>query len=353
MNFFKEVSRIDLGHTSIENIFINDFMPMANGTHVKVYLIGYKYANDKDPSLNVDNQTIARHLNIPLSDVMDAWDFWQKKGIIKKHLTSDDNPYDYTVEFLSLRQLYIDNNYTPANNITTDEEEKSYSCSTSDFIEAQKIPEIKEMFYHISQLVRRPLIANDMKIILEWIYNFNMDPNLILRAFEYCIETKNIKNIKYVGAVIRNWYDNGLITEEKLDNYLEQSDKKYSDYKRIFKALGFAHRSPSENEKKIMDTWIDDWKFSMDLILKACENSSKTSNPNINFINSILNGWKKDNISTIEDVQNRETAHREKTSSNKNNVPKKSNPNNRFNNFKQRTDKYSSEELEKLVRRKR
>jgi len=29
---------LDFGYCSIENIFINDFMPMANGIQIKVYL---------------------------------------------------------------------------------------------------------------------------------------------------------------------------------------------------------------------------------------------------------------------------------------------------------------------------
>ena len=40
--FFKEVNEIDLGQTTIDNIFIDIFMPMANGLYVNVYLIGYR-----------------------------------------------------------------------------------------------------------------------------------------------------------------------------------------------------------------------------------------------------------------------------------------------------------------------
>ena len=32
--FFKEVNEIDLGETTIDNIFIDIFMPMANGLYV-------------------------------------------------------------------------------------------------------------------------------------------------------------------------------------------------------------------------------------------------------------------------------------------------------------------------------
>ena len=82
MSFILETTDMDLGDTPIENIFINDFMPMANGTYVKVYLLGYKYAHDKDDKIEVTNQTIAKHLEISLDDVLRAWDFWEKKGKI-------------------------------------------------------------------------------------------------------------------------------------------------------------------------------------------------------------------------------------------------------------------------------
>ena len=42
--FYKEVNEIDLGETTIANIFIDIFMPMANGLYVKVYLLGYRQA---------------------------------------------------------------------------------------------------------------------------------------------------------------------------------------------------------------------------------------------------------------------------------------------------------------------
>ncbi|TCO77947.1 DnaD domain-containing protein [Marinisporobacter balticus] len=346
MHFIKQTEDFDLGDTPIENIFINDFMPMANGTYVKVYLLGYKYANDKDVSLSVDHQTIAKHLMIPLSDVFDAWDFWEQKGIVKKHFIDPEDKTKYTVEFLSLKQLYIHNNFKVLNVSNEDEETSStYSCSPTDLIEANKVPEIKEMFYHINQLIRRSLVPNQMMEILEWIYNYNMDPDLIVRAFMYAIEQKKIKNIKYIGAIIRNWYDHGITTMDKLDDYLEKTDVRYIQYRKIFKALGFHFREPSEAEKKSIDTWINEWNFSIDMILKACENSKKTSNPNINYIHSILNAWKNDNIQSVEDVENKEKTKKA--------APQKQTKSatTRFHNFEQRTAKYSKDELEKLFRK--
>ena len=61
----------------------------------------------------VDNNTIAKHLDIPLTDVLNAWDFWEKKGIIEKIYTDEENKFEYKVKFLNLKQLYIKNNYKP------------------------------------------------------------------------------------------------------------------------------------------------------------------------------------------------------------------------------------------------
>ena len=95
--FFKEVNEIDLGETTIANIFIDIFMPMANGLYVKVYLLGYRQACDPNSNPKFDNNSIAKNLNIPLSDVIDAWKFWQNKnaaGVSAAYLsaTESDGP---------------------------------------------------------------------------------------------------------------------------------------------------------------------------------------------------------------------------------------------------------------------
>lgn len=353
MSFVKKTTDIDFGQTAIENIFINDFMPMADGTYVKVYLLGYKYANDKDENIIVDNSTISKHLNIPLVDVLKAWEFWEKVGIIKKHPKDIGDENDFVVEFLSLRQLYIDNNYA-LNNAPTSEEAKSQKervCSPDDLLEANKIPEIKNMFYQVDQLMRRQLTVNERLAVLEWIYNFNMDPDIIVKAFEYSIEKRKVKSIRYIGVIIRNWYDSGLITLEKLEESLEGSQRKYMYYDKIFKVLGFNFRQPSKAEKDTIDIWIDEWKFSIDMILKACENSKKTSNPSINYINSILLAWKNDGLTTPEeaDIRNQER----KNSNTKKTNEKVSKKRNKFNDFEQRAVKYSNDELEKILRIKK
>lgn len=345
--FLKEIQDIDLGDTPIENIFINDFMPMADGTYVKVYLLGYKYANDKDESIEVNNETISKHLNIPLSDVLKAWDFWEEKGIIRKHPKDNEDKYDYSVEFLSLKQLYIKNNFKPITSKNSKKEDAQYyTCSVEDLIEANKVASIQKMFNSISHIIRRPLVPNEKKKILEWMYNYNMTTEVIVRAYSFSVEKRNKKNVNYVEGIIRNWYDMNITNGKALDEYFKTKDERFYRYERIMKAMGFSFRPPSEAEMKVIDKWFDEWKFAMDIVLKACENTKKTSNPSISYIDGILSSWLKKGIKKIEEIE-----EKDKPSPKNSQKEKTTKVKTKFHNFEERTSKYTPEQLEQIVRK--
>ena len=363
MSFNLETTEIDLGDTPIENIFINDFMPMADGTYVKVYLLGFKYAYDKDRDIKVDNETIAKNLDIPLSDVLRAWDFWYKKGIIEKIPKEDGDEYNYGIKFLNLKQLYIKNNYKPvSSNSNIDvQSNKAYTCSEKDLIEANNIKTINEMFNSIDYIMRRPLVPNEKKKVLEWMYNYNMNPDIIVRAFFYSVEKKGIRKVNYVEGIIRNWYDSGITNVEALQEQLKKKDKKYYRYERIMQYLGYRKEIPTESQMKVIDKWFNEYSFSLEIVLKACENTNKTSNPSINYIDGILSSWYNKGIKTIDDIEkkdklpeNKDKAYEQGKSGTKRQVRSTGRPvKTRFHNFEQRTSNYSSDELEEIARKKR
>ncbi|GMG98030.1 DnaD domain protein [Tepidimicrobium xylanilyticum] len=351
MGFIIETTEIDLGDTPIENIFINDFMPMANGTYVKVYLLGYKYAYDKDSNIHVDNRTIAKHLDIPLSDVLNAWDFWEKKGIIEKIWESKEDKFDYKVKFLNLKQLYIKNNYRPVS-VGEEMNKKTYTCAVEDLIDANQIPAINNMFNEIDYIMRRPLVPNEKQKILEWIYNYNMNPDMIIKAFFYGIEKKGKRSINYVAAIVRNWYDQGITNVEALQEHFKKTDEKYYRYEKILKHLGHGNRLPSVGEMKVIDKWFEEYEFTMDLVLKACENSGKTSNPSINYIDGIITSWYNKGIKSVDEIEEKDKLQNKKDRADYK-VEKVKPIKTKFHNFQQRTSNYTAEQLEEIARRKR
>ncbi|MCF6464735.1 DnaD domain protein [Clostridium sp. Cult2] len=352
MGFIIETTDIDLGDTPIENIFINDFMPMANGTYVKVYLLGYKYAYDKDETIEVDNKTIAKHLDIPLSDVLNAWDFWENKGIIEKIFLDKDNKFNYNIKFLNLKQLYIKNNYKPIN-IGEEMITKSYTCSVEDLVDANQIPAINEMFNQIDYIMRRQLVPNEKQKVLEWIYNYNMNPDIIVKAFFYGIEKKGKRNINYVGGIIRNWYDQGITNVEAMQEHFKETDERYFRYEQVMKYLGYGNRMPSVAEMKVIDKWFEEYGLTMEVVLRGCENSKKTSNPSINYIDGILTSWHHKGIKAVDEIEEKDRPPERKEHKNSKIDKRPKSVKTRFHNFEQRTSNYTAEELEEIVRRKR
>lgn len=355
MSFFLETTDMDLGDTPIENIFINDYMPMANGTYVKVYLLGYKYAHDKDMEIDLNNDTIARHLEVPMEDVLRAWDFWQKKGIIEK-ITNIEDSINYKVKFLSLKQLYIKNNIE----LFQDEEEevemeKMKSAPTvNDLVRANRDPDINRMFNNIDNIIRRQTVPMEKQRILSWINDYNMPPEVIEKAFSYSVESRGVKNLNYVDTVVRNWYDQGLTNIDDVLEMFKDNDENYYRNQKIMKALGLHRRPVRPDEKKMMDKWLNQDGHSLELILEAC-NRDKTASPSINYVNGILNDWKDKAIREVEDIEKMDEKQQSRPqgqkgySSSRRPAAKKT----RFHNFEQRSDQYSEQQLEDIARRKR
>jgi DnaD/phage-associated family protein len=96
----------------------------------------------------------------------------------------------------------------------------------------------------------------------------------------------------------------------------------------------------------MMDRWIDEYRFEIELILKACESSSKTSNPNLNYISKILSDWYAKGIKRVEDISVLDKKQSKDT------IPSAAKTNRHKTKFhlpESRGEQYSAEELESLV----
>lgn len=261
--------------TSVENMFINEYMAAAPGDFVKVYLFAQMYA---DLEADISNEEIAKYLSLDYEDVLKAWTYWERTGVVRKIYKEPGNQLDYDIEFIILKeQLYGEK-----------ETKKTFSGENS-VQSAMADKEVQEMFTSIEQSTGRVISGTEMMEIISWINDFHTSPQVISYGYAYCAKKKK-KNIKYVEAVIRQWSEKGLNDVASVEKYLSEDDKKQHVYKRVFRALGFS-RNATEEEKRIMDTWFETLGFSLEKVLEACGKTSGISNPNINYVNKVLINW--------------------------------------------------------------
>ena len=63
----------------------------------------------------------------------------------------------------------------------------------------------------------------------------------------------------------------------------------------------------TDGEKKIIDKWFDEMGFSLERILDACQKTVGIQNPNVNYVNKILENWQKEAASFGRDVNRKTT----------------------------------------------
>lgn len=284
MGFYKKVPEFDLGELSIENIFITDFMPSASGTYVKVYLLALLFSKDENTKYHYDNRTLASMLSLPVQDVHEAWNYWEKLGLINKH--QHEESADYDVEFLSLRALYIENNYVHKNNNSTLVKTKSKD-PTNSFKSGNAL--FQKLTKDIETIIGHPLTYKDYREIGDYYEHYTHNPEIICKAFSHCYKDRGIRSLKLVKSTLLQWLDQGLDSIETIEAWLNATEERQLLYKEILKMLGIGFRQPNQAEKDFIDKWLDQYGFEKDHLMQiVLDLSKKTLNINFNFIDKVL-----------------------------------------------------------------
>lgn len=304
----------DMGSTPVSNYFINHYMLDAPGEYVKVYLLGLKYCYyGNELSLS----EMADKLFMSDVEVDRALKFWEKCGLVKLKYADGE----YTVEYLP---AFPQN--TP-----------SHSLSIRD-------NQVKQMFEAIELTLGRPLSPNEMDTYLSWIDEYNFSLEIITMLVNYCV-SKNKTSLRYMEKVAIAWHDAGLKNALDVEAYLKAESKRWQNYKKILNALGLKDDDIMEAHKQMMDRWMDDLGFDVDVIIKACnECTLKINEPSFPYINKILINWFNEGIRTISDFDSpkRNTAKKKSSPVLNYKVPK-----NYFNGYSQRN--YDVDDLEKKL----
>ncbi len=277
-----------LQNTEVENIFINEYMTGASGDYVKVYLLALMCAQ---MGIDTDNAQIARQCGLTEDEVNAAWSYWEAQGAVFKEYISEDDKLSYHIEFLRLKSEFY--------GVKKSDSESGKKIQKLDTLLSDR--EIKGMYSSIERLISRPLGGKEPTEILSWITDYGINPEVIIYGYSYCVRVRKKDSAGYVGAVIREWTEKGLKDAAAVEEYLQEMDGRYFQYKRVLKALGLS-RNATEHEKQIMDKWFDEWHYTIDKILEACNKTSGIPNPNINYVNKILENWLADKVKAGERV---------------------------------------------------
>lgn len=387
-------SDIATSFTTVSDIFIDQYMPKANGEFVKVYLYLLRATGSGAGIATISE--IADHFSNTEADIIRAINYWASEGILQLQSGADGqimgiNLCSLSVSGMQAAQSNIQsavadnaaqNNLqnsvvnNAAQNIstadirmqdsvveklksqTTDKASSSQKEYTLDEIkEFRKNPDISELFFIIETYLKHTLSSTDTNMVLYWLDELHFSTDLVEYLVEYCI-TKGHSSLRYMNKVALGWADAGIKTvDQAKDDAAAHSQIYYS----VMKALGITGRNLVDSEVSLINKWVGEYGFDIELVKAACSKTiSAIQKPSFEYTDSILANWRKKDVHTLKDVEvldanfakaNKASAigsSQGTNAANGSSKPKSNNSSskNKFNNFNQRNNDY--DKLEKL-----
>ena len=429
-------SDIATSFTTVSDIFIDQYMPKANGEFVKVYLYLLRATGSGAGIATISE--IADHFSNTEADIVRALNYWASEGILQVQTGADgqitginlcslavsgmqaaqnnkSNLQNGVVNNIAqsnlqnrvgnniaqsnlqnsvgnnIAQSNFQNNVvknTAQNNLQSnvvnnavqnisgadsqvqdsvvkklksqaaDKDAPSQKEYTLDEIkEFRKNPDISELFFIIETYLKHTLSSTDTNMVLYWLDELHFSTDLVEYLVEYCI-TKGHSSLRYMNKVALGWADAGIKTvDQAKDDAAAHSQIYYS----VMKALGITGRNLVDSEMSLINKWVGEYGFDIELVKAACSKTiSAIQKPSFEYTDSILANWRKKDVHTLKDVEvldanfakaNKASANGSSQGTNAANGSTKaksnnSNSKNKFNNFNQRNNDY--DKLEKL-----
>ena len=261
--------------TEVDNIFINDYLPYAQAEFVKVYLYGLYKCNDAS-SFDNTLENFARHLNMSEEDVIGAFEYWQEQGLVQVM-----NTHPIQVRFIPLKNVL---------NSTKLYKVEKYQTFNR---QAQEIFEGK-----------REISKTEYSEYYDFLERYHMEQEALLMIMRYCVESKESGvGYNYILTVARNWANEGITTCKAVEERLSSFENKSPELQEVFNAVGIKRR-PYVEERALMDKWLNDYGFNLDVILHIAKFIRKKGRFSFERLDSMLTKYFEMKLMSVMEIEN-------------------------------------------------
>lgn len=263
----------------VSSDFVERLMPSANGAYVKVYLMALALGVKSE---EMSTAEMAGKLNLLESDVVNALEYWNKLGALK-----------YSQEQVSFGSA-----------VSEVQESKPQKKDMEEIRGAMtENPELADLCTLSQEILGKTLRNKDIET-LYWFYDeLGLSPEVITMLLEYCV-SKDKRNMNYIEKVAISWHENGIVTIDAADRFINNEKEKSGYFYSLRKLFGIDNRSLSKTEETYLKSWRDDLGMDENMVGLAYEycimQTSKLSFP---YMNSIIKRWNELGIHTVPEAE--------------------------------------------------
>lgn len=363
------------GVTILSNLFIDHYMPRANGEFVKIYLYLIRCLGSGQNDLNL--ASLADIFSCTESDILRALRYWETEKLLVLSGKEEQTSIDFleptapsggnqsSALTANSGTITSESRSASGNRRTALPESRSVSEPTAPFsaaglaqpprtrLTADRVKELKsqddvrQIIFIAEQYRGLPLKTSDIDSLLYIYDTLHFSVDLIDYLIEYCV-SRGKKRMSYIESVAQSWHKTGIDTVPKA----KQETSAYNqDYYSVLKAFGITNRNPIPSEVNMINRWMNEYGFTLDIITEACARTvESTGGASFTYANKILKRWKDRDVHHLSDIEALDTLHKQLAAERAEQKAqrKTSSAPNSFNNFQQRDYDYAQLENQLL-----
>ena len=334
------------GFIPVPYIFIDRYMCAANGEFVKTYLLLLRLAGEQDLSISL----LADRLEQTEKDVRRGLKYWEKEGLLaaeeesgqihrlllcypgeplpesyRKQAAGKETrseaagasaaPEQKALPVAAEKATAPAPSRTPQEVVAEEKADRSYSAAQLNVLKKQE--DFIQLLFVVEHYLGRTLSSQDTDIFAYLFDELKFPEEVLEYLVEYCVDIwekrgqkKDYNLIRYMEQVALNWHKSGALTLEKAKQQVRLFAQENTSYREIEKALGLKGRQLTEDERSFFFHWMFEENLPQELILEACRRTIRAKGAYEQpYMNAILEGWKKQGIRTLEDVEAADRRH--------------------------------------------
>lgn len=281
------------GHVfAVPSLVVDKHIKLANSTQIKTLLW---ILRNSDKTFEI--KEIAKALAKDEEDIEDSLQYW----IENKILIKNEDTLEPCSEIKEETKIAEDKTETikPKTRRLSKREKPDAIYISKRMKESE---DITALMQECEIILGRPLSTQDCAMILMFMETDGLPPDVIVMLLQHAVSIGK-QNMRYIEKLAINWSEEEIDSVEKAEIKLKALAKSEKNWKKILNITGMQYHSQTEKEKMFTNRWLDEWKFSSEMIREAYERCvDSTGKFTFGYTNKILEKWFKNNIKTIKQV---------------------------------------------------
>lgn len=246
-------------------------------------------------------ESISKAVSVHPDEVKNAVDFWVSRGLVTTNGDALSVPVaeNSEPEHSAVPDTYV----KPINKPRA----VSRSQRPDPTFVARRLAENAELSQLMDEAqiaLSKPLSSGDTATLVMLHDTDGLPCDVLVLLINYCVSIGkgNMRAIERMGT---QWGAEEIYTLELAEQKIIRLSQSSNAWTKVSKVFGIRNiGSPTKTQLAYADTWVNEWKFSDDMLLEAYERCvNQKGEFNIKYINGILSKWYASSIFNLDDLK--------------------------------------------------